>query len=153
MGRIRFTQPSVDRVPLKDDDWIELKHKLNNGEQKKLESVGLKPPMVVGGKLISPIDWETYEIHRVAVFLTAWSFVGFDGKPMEVSIEALKALDTESFDEINKAIYAHIAKVSAEEAAKKELREATKTGSENGATEDQTPTPETTPLPSDTPAS
>lgn len=149
MGRIRFHAPIVDRIPISDGDWIEVKHKLNNGDQKRLESAGLKPPMVVGGKIISPIDWEVYEIHRAMIFLTAWSLHGPDDKPIDITVDALRALDTDSFEEINRAIYRHIAQVTAEELTKKGPQEATKTGSESGAAEGQTPTLPMIQLPSE----
>lgn len=127
MAKVRFVEAATDRIPLSDGDWIEVKRDLNTGDQKKLEAAGLKPPTRVGGvggvggEIITPIDWEIYEIHRAAVFLTDWSFRGLDDKPFplnnrdgQVSIDALKALDPETFDEINKAIFAHVIKRAAE---------------------------------------
>lgn len=104
MSRNRFVVPEVDRLNLSDGDWIEVKGQLNNGEQKKLESVGLKPPIRSNGEVITPIDWETHEIERVLIFLVDWSFRDANGKPVPVSKEALKALDIDSFKEVNDAI-------------------------------------------------
>ena len=112
MGRNRFTVPSVDRVYLDDGDWIELKHELNNGESKKLEAAGLKPPQVVNGRVVSPIDWEVFEIERAIVFLTDWSFRDAADKPVKVSTDALKALNVEDFQAINQAIMKHVAEVA-----------------------------------------
>lgn len=127
MGRNRFPAPVFDRIQLSDDDWIEVKHELNNGESKKLEAAGLRPPTVVNGRVISPIDWEIYEIERAIIFLTDWSFKGADDKPVQLNTDALKALDIESFNEINAAIIRHVAEVAVlkKSQAEKKLKAAT----------------------------
>lgn len=123
MGRNRFAPATVDRIPLDDGDWIEVKHELNNGEHKKLEAAGLKPPTVVNGKVISPIDWEVYEIERCAIFLVDWSFRDADDRPVPVNLASIRALDIETFDAINSAIFKHVAEVAVEKKAQREERE------------------------------
>lgn len=115
MGRNRVAAQEVDRIPLSDGDWVELKRDLNAGDLKKLEDAGLAPPVrLADGSITRPIDWERYEFERAAIFLVDWSFRGPDDKPLalkgangQVSIATLKVLDIESFDEINAAVFRH----------------------------------------------
>lgn len=117
----RFTKPDVDRIEISDGDWIEVRRDLNNGEVKKLEAAGQKPPIAIDGKLYNNIDWERYNIERAMIFMTAWSLRGEDDKPVRLDISALKALEPESFAEIDTAIVNHTIERAL---AKKALREA-----------------------------
>lgn len=127
----KFQRPDVERIPLSDDEWIEIKKDLNTGDQKKLEAAGLKPPTVVDGRIISPVDWETYEVLRAAIFLTAWSFTDLEDRPTKPTPATLCALTTDAFEEVNHAIFAFVTKRAtdkakfraAEEKATGELRE------------------------------
>lgn len=120
MGRIRFVKPETERLSLSDGDWIEVKKDLNTGELKKLEAAGHKPPVeLASGRVINPLDWERHELERAMVFLTGWSFKGFDDKPVELTMDALKSLEPPDFEEINKAIFDYTIKRAAE---KKSLR-------------------------------
>lgn len=120
----------VDRIPLTDGDWIEVKRDLNNGDLKRLEEAGLAPPVRLSdGSVTRPIDWSRYEIERAAIFLEDWSFRGPDDKPVPlkngngVMVAALKAIDPESFDEINAAILTHTVARAAEKKALREAKE------------------------------
>lgn len=104
MARNRFVVPENTRLQLSDGDWIEVKKQLNVGEQKQLEAAGvtrsaLGPPI---------IDWQEYQIGRAAVWITDWSFADETGKQREFSVEALKAVDVDTFQEIQAALNAHI---------------------------------------------
>lgn len=103
--RNRFVESGeIDRLELTDGDWIEVKKRLNVGEQKRLEAAG-----VVRSPLGPPIiNWEEYQIGRAAVWIVDWSFAGADGKPREFSLEALKAVDIGTFQEIQAALNVHI---------------------------------------------
>lgn len=107
MGRNRFVTAEVDRVPLSDGDWIEVKRDLNTGDARKLEAAGLKPPVMVEGRIISPIDWAVYDLERAIIFLVDWSFKGPDDKPVTLNMDALRTLQPPDFDEINRAITKH----------------------------------------------
>lgn len=131
---MRFTKPEVDRISLSDGAWIEVKHDLNTGELKKLEAAGLKPPAQVGDRVINPIDWERYELERAMIFLTDWNAKDANDKPVPLTINALRALDVESFDEINQAIAAHTMKRATEKKLEKEVREKMKPESASEAT-------------------
>lgn len=125
MGKTsRFQKPEVERIQLSDgEDWIEIKKDLNTGDQKKLEAAGLKPPTVVDGKIISPVDWETYEVLRAAIFLTAWSFTDLEDRPTKPTPATLCALTTESFEEVNHTIFNFVMNRAKEKAAAKEAAE------------------------------
>jgi hypothetical protein len=123
MGRNRFVSPSSDRIPLSDGDWIEVKHDLNNGERLALEQAGNLPPIRDGqGGLITPIDWSRHELERAFIFLTDWSFRGADDKPVKLSIDALRAIDPDTFREINQAILSHSTRRAAEREEEKKQR-------------------------------
>lgn len=144
MGRNRFQPPDVERIPLSDGDWIEIKKDLNNGDSKKHEAAGLKPPAVVDGKIISPVNWETYDIERAAIFLVDWSFRDKYDKPTRPSIDTIKALRPEDFAEVNTAIFRHVMTRAAEKAAHKAAMDAA-VGEQAGSAAADTPPSESEP--------
>lgn len=129
MGRNRFNEPAVDRIPLSDGDWIEVKRDLDTGDAKKLEAAGMKNPIrMENGEIYTPIDWEVYELHRAMIFLTDWSFCDSTAKPRKLSLDALRALKPPDFEEINTAIYSHIFARAKEKADAKNDSRATSSG-------------------------
>ena len=105
MGRLsRFVVPDVKRLDISDGDWIEIKKDLNTGDQKKLDACGMLPPVFTGGRVVTPIDWEVHDLERALIFLVAWSIRKADDKPAELTMESLKALEPETFEEINSKI-------------------------------------------------
>lgn len=145
MGRNRFQAPEVERIPLSDGDWIEIKRDLNAGDNRKLEAAGLKPPTVVEGKIISPVNWETYDFERAVIFLVDWSFRDKDDKPVKLTIDALKALTTGDFNEVNTAIFRYVMTHAAEKAAHKAATEAA-VGEPAGSAAVDTPPSESEPV-------
>lgn len=121
MSRNRFVVQDFIRLPLSDGDWIEIKKQLNNGESKKLEAAGMKTPIRIDGELITPIDWEVYEIERCLIFLLDWSLKGADDKPVKISAAALRAMFPADFEEINRAIFDYIARVAKEKNAQRAM--------------------------------
>lgn len=114
MGRNRVVSAVTKRIDISDGDWIEVRVQLNNGEYKKLEACGRKF-VTVDGKLFQAIDWEIHDMERVAIYLTDWSIKGLDGKDLplkdkdgNVSLDALRAVDIETFAEVEKAVLEHI---------------------------------------------
>lgn len=118
MGRNRFVSGDIERLPISDGDWIEIKKDLNNGDSLKVENAGRGTPVrLPDGLIYTPIDWSMHDIERAAVFLTDWSLHGTDDKPVAlkdqngvVQIEQLKAIDPATFKEINDAILAYVVK-------------------------------------------
>lgn len=122
--RNRFQSVEVVRVPLADsDDWIEIKKHLSAGDQRRIESAGIKPQMIEG-RVFQLVDWAIHDFDRDIVFLTDWNLVDKDGKPIKLSLDSLRALDFDTFDEINRIILDHVKEQA--EAKKKEREEKTK---------------------------
>lgn len=128
MGRNRFPPQEVTRIPLSDGDWIEIKTNLNSGDAKIVEHAGeMLPVKDANGNFLVPIDWAVFEYTRAAIYLTDWSFRGADDKPVPlrnksgvVSVDTLKAMDAESFAEVNEAISLHVKRqVEAKKAARR----------------------------------
>lgn len=128
MSKNRFTSGEVERLDLSEGDWVEIVKDLNTGEQKKLEAAGLKPPIAVSQpdgtfKIVSPIDWEVYEIDRAMIFLKAWSFRDKEDRPKPLTRDAVKALSPPDFEEVNQAIITYTIKRAAEKNAERVARE------------------------------
>lgn len=114
MGRNRVVSMVTKRLEISDGDWVEVRTQLNNGEYKRLESCGRKF-VTVDGKVMQVIDWEVHDMERVAIYLTDWSLKGPDGKDLplkdkdgNVSLDALRAVDVETFMEVETAILKHV---------------------------------------------
>ena len=107
MSRNRFVDPNRARLQISEGDWLEVKCELNVGEQKMLEAAGVRRS-ADGVEII----WEDYQIKRAAVWITDWSFQDSSGKQQEVSIEAIRALDVETFTEVQAALTVHIAAIA-----------------------------------------
>lgn len=126
MGRNRFASHGTKRIELADGDWIEVKTGLTAGEQRVQDQLALVP-VVVDGLVHERIDWSKYEFLRTDLWITSWSLTRqtADGKEVPVlkSVATLQAMESEDFDEINEAVYAHIKEWIA---AKKVLRAAQK---------------------------
>lgn len=137
MGRTdRFVaagELNVKRLSLTEGDWIEVRRRLNSGEDKALDNVGQMGPAVVDGRVVFPIDWVRYEHERAMIWLLDWSFRDANDKPVPLSLSAIKALDPLDFEEVNDAIIKHMAEYNRDTAAKKASR----------ATRTPTPTPGT----------
>lgn len=117
---MRFVTPEVERIQLSNGDWIEVLKELTVGEEKKYRAAGLKN-MRQGAKdkdgnaeQAIEIDWEEMAIARVKAYLVEWSATEQDNKgrtvQVPVTLDTIRALAPEDFDEIDKAIEAHIAR-------------------------------------------
>lgn len=103
MGRNRFVLPESVRLQLSDGDWVEVKKQLTVGEEKTLQACGIKRTLTAPPS----VDWPEYHIGRVAVWLTGWSFVGPDDKPVPLTVAAIRSLDVDTFAEITDALTKH----------------------------------------------
>lgn len=124
MPRNRFVDPTTVRIDLSEGDWIEVKRGLSYMEQERISSA-LMRSMSTGDSEIG-IDWAKHRLLRMESWLTDWSFVGANGKPVPLSRASINALDPETAKEINDAIDAHIERMDAE---KKKMATAGETGS------------------------
>lgn len=114
MPRNRFVVPETVKLPLSEGDWIEVKRELNVGERKQLEAAGVKHNMFTPPE----VNWAEYHIARVGIWLTDWSFRDVNDKPKPLSLDAVKSLDEETFEEIQKALDEHIRRLEEAKKAK-----------------------------------
>lgn len=118
MGRNRFVVPKTVQLPLSGGDWIEVKERLTVGEARAVTQsfVG-----TINGDGSRTLNENTLGLGLVQAYLLKWSFVDEHDNRVPVTLEAIKALDMESFREIDSAIDAHIEAVEAADEAKKSM--------------------------------
>lgn len=115
MSRNRFTIPDVRRIYLKDsnqEEWFEIKKELNAGEERRQSALGMLP-VDVGGRIMDRVDWGVYELLRCQLWMTNWHLHDEKGEVPPLTLDALRALDPETFHEINNSIYEHIEELAA----------------------------------------
>src|SRR5262245_17205698 len=108
MGRNRFVTPEIVRLPLSDGDWIEVKKRLSVGEARYVATsfIGAYKP---DGSRLPNLD--NLGMGNTLAYLVRWSFRDAQDMPVSVSLDALKALDIETYREIEEAIDAHVDRV------------------------------------------
>jgi hypothetical protein len=100
-----LVRPETIRLPLSDNDFIDVKAELNAGETHKVWS-----DMVRGG--IKPgepaeLDPERVGRTRLLAYILSWSFVDFDGRPLPVSEATLMLFTNHKYRELADAINQH----------------------------------------------
>jgi len=123
MGRNRIAKPDIERLPISDGDFIDVKKRLNHGEHE--DYMALIFPYQTPGE---PVRMDTKQVRtsKVLAYLIGWSLTQ-DGTPIPYSvdmpeqarIDTLRNLDRETFTEIHKAIDAHENKGDAAASARK----------------------------------
>lgn len=103
MGRNRFVKPLIDRLPLSDGDWIDVKHELNAGEVRRVFTEMIREQRAGSVAVINP---ERVGITKMLAYIVAWSFMDDNG-PVPFSEAALTHLDQDTFREIMDAVDAH----------------------------------------------
>jgi hypothetical protein len=99
MGRSRVVVPEVVRVPLSDDDYIDVKRDLNAGEYVDL--------------LTAMADRQKFS--KLLAYLVGWSFVGQDDRPIPYALDdpadarrdTIGALDKATLRELVAAVDRH----------------------------------------------
>jgi hypothetical protein len=114
MGRCRFVQPETVKLPLSDGDWVEVKKRLNVGEERKAMAQVVKEIRTSEGDSRVTPDLEMMGKAELLQYITDWSFRDMDDKPVPFSKGALDSLDPDSYKEIEKAVDAHKAAMEAE---------------------------------------
>ena len=120
MGKCRFVKPEIVRIDLSDGDWIEVKKRLSVGEERQAFQA------IVGEVNLS--GWRKPNVEMIGMaeilaYLVDWSFKDAQDKPVKISIDALKALDPDSYLELEKAIETHRSTQDAEREAAKNVRD------------------------------
>jgi hypothetical protein len=112
MGRNRFVTPEIVRIPLSDGDWIEVKKRLSVGESRQATTSFIGRFHGDGSRTPNP---EMLGMGWILAYLVRWSFRDGNDLPVGVSLDALKALDLDTYAEIEKAIEAHEERVATED--------------------------------------
>jgi hypothetical protein len=125
---MRFVAPVTETIQLKDGHWIEIKKDLTAGEERALRSSGFRRVSQRKEDETNEVDvdWTAMAFARVEAYLVDWSARDDKGKSVAVSKAAIRALDEDSFNEIDEAIKAY---VEARDAAKKAAAKPTTSGS------------------------
>lgn len=116
MARNRFVVPDIVRLSLSDGDWIDVKRRLNIGEQRAMFA-----QIYLSKAADQPVQMEVSKVGvaRVAAYVIGWSFTDAAGKPVAYSPQTIDALDPTSFVEVLEAVDAHIAREDEQRAAEK----------------------------------
>lgn len=131
MARNRFAVAEVDRLTLPDGsgDWIEVKRQLTVGEEKDISLLAMREISQEDGTVKFRGDYQLMPFAKAVIYLVGWSFHNAKG-PVKLEDEQkkrlaqLRALEPESWNEIEKAISAHEEKTAE---AKKSLAGTTDT--------------------------
>jgi hypothetical protein len=112
MARNRFPTPYVERLPLSDGDWIEVKRDLTVGEEKDISLLAMRELSQQDGTVRFSMDYQLLPFAKAVVYVIAWSFHNAKG-PVKLEedqrkrLSQLRALDTETWDEIDAALSRH----------------------------------------------
>lgn len=125
-----FVKPEVVRLELSDGEWIEIKKRLTAGEQRQVTTAGMKSMNTAGMDRESRNDAENTNVNinidwtammgmaRAVMYLTDWSLRDVESdKPVELTPDAIRALDPDAFTEIDEAIDKHIESMEREKKA------------------------------------
>jgi len=124
MSRSRIVRPETTTLPISDGDWLLVKKRLNNGEQRqRLARLYRYAPD--GTTQIDPLQ---IGLSTILAYLLDWSLVdpngaqiAIAGKGVDDITAALDAIDPESFREIREAIEAHAEAMEAERETQKKI--------------------------------
>jgi len=119
MARNRFPAPQVERLPLSDADWIELKRDLTVGEEKDISLLAMRELSQGDGAVKFTMDYQLVPFPKAVIYLVGWSFHNAKG-PVKLEddqrkrLSQLRALDRDTWDEIDAAIQRHEENVAAQ---------------------------------------
>jgi hypothetical protein len=109
-GRGDFIDPGVDRVKLSGGRFIDVKHRLNAGETRRVFSRMVK--RMVAGEAIE-LDPQKVGFTKLSESIVGWSLADADGRPIPLSDSAIDNLDPDVYHEIARAVDNHEAEVEA----------------------------------------
>lgn len=103
-----FVTPEVVRLSLPEGQWIDVKKKINVGEQREMYA-RIYPAAAAGEKL--KLDVMQVGVAKVLAYLVAWSLTDAAGKPVAVDEAAINNLHPDKFKHIREAVDAHEAAI------------------------------------------
>jgi len=118
VARSAFVIPGSVRVTLSQGEWVEFKTRLTYGERQALTGSALGRVDLQDAQNL-PLDFRKHSVLRLSTWIVGWSLCDEQGRRVDVSDDAIEALDPELADEIVEALDAH---VKAQEAEKKAVR-------------------------------
>lgn len=121
-----FVVPKLDRLSLSGGRWIDVKHRLNAGERRRVFGRMVKD---MGVGIRTTYNPEMVGITRLVEYLVNWSLADDLGRAVPVSEAAIDNLDPDLYSEISTALDAHEEKVEAERTAEKNDRDGASTSS------------------------
>lgn len=101
-----------------DGEWIEVKKRLNAGEQDQIFIDMVKNGETVAGEKPT-LDLRKVTTSEVMQYLVRWSLIDLDGRPLEISVESLNSCDAETKAEIRAAVAYHVETIEQEREARK----------------------------------
>lgn len=107
----RFVQPSIVRLNLSNDDWLDVRRELTVGEQRKAMAKTIST-MRADGR-IEP-NMEMIGKAEISAYIVDWSFVDANDKRVPFSESALDNLTPADYQEVDTVVRAHIAAVEEE---------------------------------------
>ncbi len=117
MSKQRFITPATARLDLSDGDWIEVKVELDYGEQQQLRIASMQPLAIERDMSLEnmQIQLNPFLLRQklIELYLTDWSFRDGEDRPVPLNRTTLLSLDPETVDEMEAAINAHAAAVTA----------------------------------------
>jgi hypothetical protein len=117
MAKNRFPVPAVERLTLSENDWIDVKRQLTVGEEKDVSLLAMREISQDDGSVRFRGDYQLMPFAKAVIYLVGWSFHNAKG-PVKLEddqkkrLAQLRALDSESWNEIQTAIDAHEEKIA-----------------------------------------
>ena len=129
MGRVCFVAPETVTLPLFDDGqyWVKVKKQLNAGESRQLAQGAFTRVSQSGTKedpsVAFDLNIEAGAFGKILIYLEDWNLTDASGKTVSIDTpkskrDALRALDPEMFEEIERVIDAHAEEIAYQKKAR-----------------------------------
>src|SRR5574338_1565491 len=97
MARCPIVKPDVQRLPLRDGEFLDVKKELTAGEYRDMLAAQVRE--TDSGRIA--LDFQKVGMAKVVAFVVGWSFVYLDGSsPLAVSEHVLRKIDLSTWQEI-----------------------------------------------------
>jgi hypothetical protein len=111
-------KPETVRLKLADGErWVEIKTRLTIRDQRIAQMSAIRTAESGSGGFRKFELEALYDLRKVETYLVDWNFVNENEKAVEVSRDAIEALDVETFEEIKELIEAHEERMGQEKKA------------------------------------
>jgi hypothetical protein len=119
MARNRFPAPMVERLPLSDGDWVEVKRDLTVGEEKDISLLAMRELSQTDGTVKFSLDYQLMPFAKAVIYLVSWSFHNAMGpvkleEDLRKRLSQLRALDRDTWEEIEAVMQRHEEAVEAQ---------------------------------------